>query len=182
MLLAYNGTDDCGQSCEEWYNNHTWSTSSSNSTDDAPEIPPYCIYDDNYIYTWAPGIADEQLPDDIGFRFGAASGEYTSVAVQTHYNNVNGDEGVIDSSGIRIYYTDDMRPMDMGVLALGDPSVNLEGISIFEGKSTIAFECPGSCTEDNFEVRSHAFFDADAGVGPVYECLMAHHHADAFTD
>jgi len=157
VLLAYNGTDDCGQSCEEWYNNGSRSTTSSNSTDDASDIPSYCFFDVNYIYTWAPGIADEQLPDNVGFRFGAASGGYTSVAVQTHYNNVDGDEGVIDSSGIRIYYTEDMRPMDMGVLALGDPGVNLEGKPIFEGKSTIAFECPGSCTEDNFEVRAWAF-------------------------
>lgn len=152
-LFAYNGSDDCGHSCTEWYNNRSQSTGSSNFTDDASEIPSYCVFDLDYIHLWAPGMANEQLPEDAGFRFGSAHGGYTSIKLQTHYNNVNGDGGMVDSSGMRIYYTDNMRPMDMGVLALGDPGVALRGTSISEGKSSIAFECPGSCTEDNFEVR-----------------------------
>lgn len=156
LLIAFNGSDDCRQSCDERYDNPSQSTSSHSTLENEPA---FCSYEVNYVYTWGPGIADQQLPDDVGFRFGASSGGYTSVIVQIHYNNVNGDEGAVDSSGIRVYYTEDMRPMDMGVIALGDPGVDLAGISVMEGKSFISFECPGSCTEDHFEVHLRASYE-----------------------
>ena len=107
---------------------------------------------------------NEQLPEDVGFRFGSGSGGYTSVEVQTHYNNPDGNEGIIDSSGVRIYYTEELRPMDMGVLALGDPFVGLSGIPLPDGKSSVMFECPGSCTDENFEVRVHTFLRHEMGL------------------
>lgn len=81
------------------------------------------------------------------------SSGYTSVRIQTHYDNVDEDEGMVDSSAVRISYAKDMRPMDMGILALGDPNVLLGATHLIEGKSSIAFECLGSCTEEKFEVR-----------------------------
>ena len=157
ILTAFNGSDDRDQLCEEWYDNRSQPRTSYGTTGEDSETPPFYFYDFTYIYIWAPGIADEQLPDDVGCRFGSASGGYRSIHVEVHYFNVDGDEGVIDSSGVRVYYTDEFRPMDMGVLSLGDPGVLLIGEPIPEGKSSIAFECPGSCTEENFEVRP---FDA----------------------
>ena len=173
VLTACTGADDCGQACVEWFSsNGLYSSSLSNtsststrsrssaasyvSTEYGYEIPSFCDYESTSIFVWAPGVANEQLPEDVGFKFGPATGGYTSLNLQTHYNNVDGDEGVMDSSGIRVYYTSDLRPLDMGVLSLGDPGVGLEGTPIPEGKSSILFECPGSCTADNFEVRPYA--------------------------
>ena len=168
VLTAYTGTNDCGNTCEEWYNSRNSATSSNTtttpsyvSTENGDEIPSFCDFDFTYIFLWAPGIADEQLPEDVGFRFGSTFGGYTSVEVQTHYNNVDGDEGIIDNSGVRVYYTEELRPMDMGVLALGDPSVKLRGLPIADGKSSVLFECPGSCTVENFEVLVHTFVRYD---------------------
>ena len=36
--------------------------------------------------------------------------------LQVHYDNVDLDEGKIDSSGFKIYYTPTLRPYDAGVL------------------------------------------------------------------
>ncbi|CAM9974997.1 unnamed protein product [Ascophyllum nodosum] len=179
VLAACTGTDDCGQACAKlsrssgYYSSSSSSSSLSNtslsntsststrsissaasdvSTEYEYQTSAFCDFEFTYIFIWAPGVADEQLPKDVGFKFGSASGGYTSLQLETHYNNVDGDEGVMDSSGIRVYYTSDLRPIDMGVLSLGDPSVWLGGFPIPEGKSSILFECPGSCTADNFEV------------------------------
>ncbi|CAN0228748.1 unnamed protein product, partial [Hapterophycus canaliculatus] len=73
--------------------------------------------------------------------------------LQTHYNNPNGDVGMRDSSGVRVYYTEDLRPSDMGVIKLGDPRVTLDGTYLPDGKYGLSFNCPSSCTEDNFEAE-----------------------------
>ena len=72
--------------------------------------------------------------------------------INTHYNNPNGDTGVIDSSGVRVYYTEELRPMDMWVLLLGDPAQVLLGTPLSEGKTSLSFGCPSSCTEEHFDV------------------------------
>ena len=78
-------------------------------------IPDFCNYDVTDIFPWGIGSADVYLPDDVGFLFGNTSGGYTSVSLQTHYNNPNGDTGKTDSSGVRVYYTEELRPIEMGV-------------------------------------------------------------------
>ncbi|CAM9467147.1 unnamed protein product, partial [Laminaria digitata] len=67
--------------------------------------------------------------------------------LQTHYNNPNEIEGLVDDSGVRVYYTDEPRPIEMGVIQLGDPFVDLEGEPVPEGKSSFSFQCPSSCFE-----------------------------------
>ena len=78
-------------------------------------VPDFCYYDNADVFPWAPGSADIYLPDDIGFLFGNASGGYTSLSLETHYDNPNGDAGKNDSSGVRVYYTEEIRPIEMGV-------------------------------------------------------------------
>eukprot|EP00903_Cladosiphon_okamuranus_P014858 g13759.t1 len=130
VLKGYTGFPDCGLSCEEWFNSNIPSESSS-STDDYFSsysysgyfeyfeannitIPDFCLGEVYDIFPWAPGVSDFQLPPDVGFSFGNASGGFMSVMVQTHYNNPNGDAGKLDSSGVRVYYTEELRPMEMG--------------------------------------------------------------------
>lgn len=43
--------------------------------------------------------------------------------METHYNNPNIDPGIIDSSGVRIFYTPTLRKFDAGVISVGlDPN------------------------------------------------------------
>ncbi|CAM9469275.1 unnamed protein product, partial [Hapterophycus canaliculatus] len=110
------------------------------------------------IFVWAPGAADSELPIDVGFLMGNVSGGFSSLSLQTHYNNPNGDTGMADSSGVRVYYTEELRLMNMGVMQLGDPSVYLSGLSLPDGKSGISFGCPSSCTEEHFEEEVKIFY------------------------
>lgn len=164
-MYGFYGTDDCGQTCNAWmdanfdddasgqagkgssFSSRLFSSSLSNVA-----VPGFCDYSSAVVFVWTPGAANTELPDDVGFRFGNMSGGFTSVGVQTHYDNPSGTSGVVDSSGVRVYYTEELRPIDMGVIQLGDPSVLLSGVPLSEGKSTILFDCPSSCTEEVFEV------------------------------
>eukprot|EP00904_Undaria_pinnatifida_P011279 jgi/Undpi1/7281/HiC_scaffold_22.g09754.m1 len=182
LLRAYYGTDNCGQVCERWVNEafpedafdpiegtielSEWPSSPTSSSSASLaalaalniSYPSFCQYNYADIFTWTPGASDYELPEDVGFRFGEATGGFSSVSVQTHYNNPEENVGVTDSSGVRIYYTEELRPMDMGTMELGDPLVELRGAPMHDGKSAISFECPGSCTEDNFELDSVTVF------------------------
>ena len=99
------------------------------------------------------------LPDDVGFLLGNDSGRFVSLSVQAHYNNPDEVEGLIDNSGVRVYYTEELRPIDMGVIQLGDPFVLLDGTAVPDGKSSYSFQCPSSCFEEHFEVRNQLLCD-----------------------
>ncbi len=77
-------------------------------------LPSFCTSDAD-IFPWAPGASNVELPVDLGFAFGNASGGITSVSIETHYDNPEGIEGMVDSSGVRVYYSEEPRPIEMGV-------------------------------------------------------------------
>ncbi|CAM9357678.1 unnamed protein product, partial [Ascophyllum nodosum] len=101
VLTACTGTDDCGQACTELFSSSGYdgsSSSSSNtslsdtsststssrssaasyaSTEYGSGTPSLCDFEFTYIFVWAPGVADEQLPKDVGFKFGPATDGYT---------------------------------------------------------------------------------------------------------
>lgn len=173
VLTGWYGPSDCGLSCLAWMEDNfsedeesssvgTGATSSLSSYSSLSAyleknnmtLPSFCE-DYNYadVFAWAPGASNVELPTDVGFRTGNASGGFHSMSLQTHYDNPNGDVGMRDSSGVRVYYTEELRPIDMGVMKLGDPNIVLEGNHLPDGKYGLSFNCPGSCTEENFEVE-----------------------------
>lgn len=95
---------------------------------------------------WAPGLSSLELPEDVGIQ------NFQSAVINIHYNNPDEDVGQVDSSGVRVFYTEELRSMNMGLLELGDPFVAMEGTLVPEGKSSVSFSCPSSCTETYFEV------------------------------
>ncbi|KAG2430801.1 hypothetical protein HXX76_009777 [Chlamydomonas incerta] len=94
---------------------------------------------------WVPGVTHWEAPAEAGYAFGGAGG-VTWVALQVHYSNPDGVEGVRDSSGLVLHTTPQLRPHDIGVLALGplvfyippgNASWTLDPASI----------CPSGCTK-----------------------------------
>lgn len=92
-----------------------------------------------------------------------------SLGVQIHYNNPSLVNGVMDRSGVRLYYTEELRAMDAGLLQIGDPLVALGdptyGLTMLpDGKSMYSFLCPSSCSDQHFKVScvmnlsDHKFF------------------------
>ncbi|XP_036103396.1 putative DBH-like monooxygenase protein 2 [Molossus molossus] len=67
---------------------------------------------------WAVGGTSYQFPDDVGISIGTPL-DPQWIRLEIHYSNFHNLPGVYDSSGIRVYYTAQLRTYDMGVLQLG---------------------------------------------------------------
>jgi hypothetical protein len=65
---------------------------------------------------WAPGGGAYELPPEVGFPEEAGT---THWVMQIHYNNSQGLEGATDSTGYELCTTDQLRPNDAGMMALG---------------------------------------------------------------
>ena len=73
-----------------------------------PEFPlEYC---EHIAYGWAIGGELTLFPDFLGFPF--TEGEYFKLEV--HYDNPQQLEGVHFETGLKLYYTDQLRPIDAG--------------------------------------------------------------------
>ena len=71
---------------------------------------------------------------------------FGSFRLQMHYNNPAGVAGVIDNSGVWIYWTATAPANKAAILELGDPQVKLNMQPLPPGKSTFTFECSSACT------------------------------------
>ncbi|CBJ30302.1 conserved unknown protein [Ectocarpus siliculosus] len=162
VLTGFYGPPDCGNACFEWMDEMFGDGGSSYSSSDMTNItlPWFCndLEDAADIFIWAPGMQSLDLPDDVGFLFGNESGGLNSLRVQVHYNNADGVSGKNDSSGVRVYYTEELRPMNMGLVKLGDPQGALHPQPLPDGKSVYSFGCPGTCTETYFEEEEVTVF------------------------
>lgn len=69
---------------------------------------------------------------------------FKTFQLETHYNNPWLDEGVVDSSGVRLYYTTKKREQEYGMILIGDPLVRLQGTPA--GPASHQFDCPSSCS------------------------------------
>jgi len=101
------------------------------------------------IWGWAPGVSAFITPMDVGFLLSNTSADgITQITLQTHYDNPSkANIGDIDHSGIRIYYTFNLRLHDAGIFQTGDPEVE-QRTHIGQGNELRSFEysCPSQCT------------------------------------
>ncbi|CAN0512619.1 unnamed protein product, partial [Ectocarpus sp. 12 AP-2014] len=143
-------------------------------------VPSFCSNFGDYadIFLWAPGTNNLELPDDVGFLFGNESGGFNSLNIQTHYNNPDGVSGETDSSGVRVYYTEELRPIQMGVMKLGDPFVALFDEPLPEGKSSFSFGCPGTCSETNFQEEEVTIFTHVLHMHENGQRMVTHQYRD----
>ena len=97
-------------------------------------------------YTWAAGEPPLALPENVGLTVGG-NGGYRSFMLEVHYDNPRLVSGLQDSSGVLYYYTTKPRQHRMGIFAMGDAWIQLEGQSVGRG-NTVAhrFDCPASCS------------------------------------
>ncbi|KAM6474050.1 putative DBH-like monooxygenase protein 2 [Liasis olivaceus] len=70
------------------------------------------------IAGWAVGGGPYTFPDETGVSIGTPI-DPQWVRLEIHYSNFNLIPGLIDSSGLRLFYTPELRPYDMGVLHTG---------------------------------------------------------------
>jgi dopamine beta-monooxygenase len=91
------------------------------------------------------GIASLHVPlvfdDDIGVDM-----THASYNIEIHYANPSQVSGVVDSSGVTVYYTYLKRAKSAGLLQLGDPKV-LTLWDLTPGITGARFTCPSACTK-----------------------------------
>ena len=96
------------------------------------------------VYGWAPGGEPLTFPQDVGSPFGKDG--FLSFQLEIHYNNPDLDQGMVDSSGLRLLWTTQKRTHDGGVLIIGDPGTRLQGQPVGDGLSLATFDCPSTCS------------------------------------
>lgn len=81
----------------------------------------------DFIHPWEVGSDRTfSLPALAGFPLGGKKG-FLGFRVEVHYHNPNHVAGIIDRSGVRIWYTRKKRRYDAGIMNLGDPGLILQG-------------------------------------------------------
>ena len=97
------------------------------------------------VYVWAPGDYPVSLPSFLGTPMFGADG-FNAFGIEVHYNNPQGTAGIIDSSGVRVFWTSESREQQIGILSTGDPQLYLMGQEVGNGPSRHSFDCPGACS------------------------------------
>jgi len=100
---------------------------------------------DEFVFVWAPGEGPLALPENIGSPLFGEDG-FQSFLLQIHYDNPKFETGIIDSSGVRFYWTSQNREEELGVLKVGDPNLTLIHTHVGNGLALHQFECPGDCS------------------------------------
>ncbi|XP_030261454.1 DBH-like monooxygenase protein 2 homolog [Sparus aurata] len=77
------------------------------------------------VATWGVGGGVMDLPENVGIPVGGDDSD-TFYRLEIHYNNPNNVSGRTDSSGLRLYYTAQLRQYDVGILMTGVvPGMNI---------------------------------------------------------
>jgi len=117
-----------------------------------------CSGNSAQVYAWASGTMALAIPDEAGIPFGLNG--FQSFRIQTHFDNPKQETGLLDSSGVSLYYVTgaNLRANDAQMLIVGDPTVATNGETVPVGLSAWTFTCPASCLTKQM---------ADAGVTSV---------------
>ncbi|KAM8945538.1 DBH-like monooxygenase protein 1 [Pelodytes ibericus] len=83
-----------------------------------PNMPNVFFTCETVLYGWAIGGEGFTYPQHVGLSIGLSS-DPKYVLMEVHYDNPSHREGLIDNSGIRIYYTSHVRKYDAAILETG---------------------------------------------------------------
>ncbi|KAJ3216242.1 hypothetical protein HDU67_009752 [Dinochytrium kinnereticum] len=98
-----------------------------------------------FTFSWVPGSSGSSYPDTAGIPIGVGENANRYFSLQVHYNNPEQDAGVVDRSGIKVWYTKTLRKYDVGVLTLGSISISIPPNSL-EPTVLKPNLCPSTCT------------------------------------
>lgn len=102
------------------------------------------------IFGWGVGGGPVPLPKEAGYRLGTHSNPNHGMRyfiLEVHYNSPDPSFPVnrTDRSGVRIYYTENLRPNDAGMMVLGDPFVTSRPI-LPQRMTHLEISCGSGCT------------------------------------
>ncbi|XP_032647488.1 DBH-like monooxygenase protein 1 [Chelonoidis abingdonii] len=83
-----------------------------------PNMPDSFLTCETVIFAWAIGGEAFTYPPRVGLSIGTPT-DPQYVLMEVHYDNPSYLEGLIDNSGLRLFYTTDLRKYDAGVIEAG---------------------------------------------------------------
>ncbi|XP_058803916.1 MOXD1 homolog 1 [Phymastichus coffea] len=101
------------------------------------------------VLAWARGSRGEWLPEHVGLPI-AEHFEHSYYMLEVHYNNKMGRK-VIDSSGVRLHLTPNIRKMEAGILVAGVAVSPLHMVPPQQKEYATAGYCTPQCTEKMFD-------------------------------
>lgn len=105
-----------------------------------------------YLYSvvaaWAIGAEAFYYPPNVGYNIGTDDSP-NSYMLEIHYDNPKGIEGRKDSSGLRFFYTSNIRIYDAGILLVGEASLPYLVIPPKQNTWLTVGYCPKECSEES---------------------------------
>ncbi|XP_026869883.1 DBH-like monooxygenase protein 1 homolog [Electrophorus electricus] len=83
-----------------------------------PNMPDSFLSCETVIFAWAIGGEGYTYPPHVGMSIGTAA-DPVYVLMEVHYDNPALHTGLLDNSGLRLYYTPRLRSYDAGVMETG---------------------------------------------------------------
>ncbi|KAL4220934.1 hypothetical protein ACF0H5_019200 [Mactra antiquata] len=95
-----------------------------------------------WLVKWDIGMPDIlTMPKHTGVRIGKESFKY--LLLQVHMNNKGAKDNIVDSSGMKLHITDNLREHDIGNVQIGQNNIDING-----GRSDVLItgKCNSRCT------------------------------------
>jgi dopamine beta-monooxygenase len=112
----------------------------------APNIPPDFKRCRGVIAAWGLGGEPFHFPEEAGFPVGEKHGGATYYMFEVHYDNPGLHGNVVDSSGLEVLLTPNLRKYDSGLLTVGHDVTTAQLIPPGEERFTTVGHCPEVCT------------------------------------
>ena len=117
-----------------------------------------------YHFFKAVGSEGETLPDHVGMPLGEKYGGADYFMLETHYDNPDVHQNIIDASGLQIYYTKNLREHDTAMLLLGSEVNFLHMIPPQQEMYKTIGRCTAECTQ-NVRVSFTVFSKKEKLIG-----------------
>ena len=101
------------------------------------------------IYAWKIGVDDRCLDASSGVPFGA--GGYNTFVLQIHWNNPEMRSDYFDASGVRMYYTSELRPHFEQVALFMQGTIDVPPST---ANYTVTASCPGPCIQETLYITT----------------------------
>uniref|UniRef100_H2ZA79 Dopamine beta-hydroxylase n=1 Tax=Ciona savignyi TaxID=51511 RepID=H2ZA79_CIOSA len=118
---------------------------SYNGICNAKQMPVQLTRCNHVLAAWAFGAEAFYYPKEAGLAFDSATMS-PYVRLEIHYNNPHHLVGRVDHSGIRFYYTEQLRQYDVGILETGVTYSPNMAVPPHQTSFEWAGICPASCT------------------------------------
>jgi hypothetical protein len=133
-----------GATSADWFEHHVDQPGAPCYSPNMPAEWAFCLATN--AWAWAVGSEGERLPASTGMPLGEAFGGATYFMLQIHYDNPAYHTPLVDSSGIRIYYTDAVRPTDTGMVLVGSEVNFLQFVPPGQPLFMSVGQCTSECT------------------------------------